>query len=695
MFIMRIKNYPSNKSWFTLKLVLISLIPILFNIYAASLKSVKAAGVNQTTGDQPYTFNTTSCDFLDIPQLPFISLYPEEQGFTCGYVVVPEEHVNPEGVTIRLPVAILSASDPNPKADPLFVTQGGPGGSAFEIFPYRLQDTVISAERDIVIFNQRGTQAASPELNCTETFEDMDELVSLPYDEANALSLELLQDCYQRLKSKGFNLSAFNSLENAYDLDAIRKALGYEAYNFYGVSYGTLLGLHLMRLQPEGLRSVILDGVLPPDINFIIYVPQNENRIYNELFHYCSEDTECQTNYPDLEERLFKLVEELDEKPVILKLTDPETGEVAHARLDGKGLLEFLFQFFYLEDSYVLFPYLVSAIEKGDYLVVETYWSLISYDRSFSEGMYYSVICAEDADFSPVEAPLDGVRAQIAARVKEDLQAYLDVCAFWEVDILPSSVDAPVISDVPSLLLSGWFDPITPPSFATRAAESLTNAFDVVDPVGSHGVAFTDDCMNVIIQDFLNDPGISPDITCLESPERWGELVPADAITLPILVPLAQLDEDFLIQVCIAGLLLLFVLSAFIIWPLVWLIDRIRHVEKDMNPKQKQLRIISRSLVLVFGFLGMIFVVAMISYLAMTLFYLPTYLSVFAIPADARPFLFIPYILLIIVAAMIMMTFALWRNQAGRIWERFYYLVLVLCGAGYIGLLGYHGFLSL
>ena len=654
-----------------------------------------ATDKTQVEGDRPYTFVQTPCDFLDITQLPLISQSPEEQGYTCGYVIVPEQHAYPDGPKLRLPVAILPASDPNPKLDPLFVAQGGPGGSAFEIFPYSLPGTAIAAERDIVMFNQRGTQFASPELACTETLEGMAELVSLPYDEATALSLKLLRDCYKRLESEGLNFSAYNSLENALDVEAIRQALGYESYNFYGVSYGTLLGLHLMRLQPEGLRSVILDGVLPPDLNFILYVPQNENRIYDELFRYCSNDPVCRTSYPDLEGRLFDLVEKLEKNPVTLRLVDPDTGEVAHARLDGKALMEFLFQFFYFEDSYALFPHLISAVEAGDYLVVETIWSLIAYDRSFSEGMYYSVICAEDADFEPDEAPLDGVRPQIAASVRDDFLAYLDACAFWQVDQLPPSVDDPVQSDIPTLLLSGQFDPITPPSFAAAAAETLTTAYNIIDPVGSHGVAFSDTCMNGLIQDFLNDPGSSPDTVCLDSPERWGELVPVDAVTLPVLAPLAQLDEDFLLQVGFAAILLMILLSAFIFWPLAWLIDRIRHVDREMSQQQKRLRLVSRGLVIAFGFLAVVFVVAMTSYVALTLFSLPTFLSVYTLPGSARPFLFIPYILLLLVAGMLVTALVLWRNRDGSAWERLYYSLLVLCAAGYLGVLGYHGFLTI
>ncbi len=669
-------------------------ITLVLNSSISQSNYANAAGDIQTAGDQPFTFTPTACDFLDITQLPFASQSPEELGFSCGYVIVPEEHASPDGPTIRLPIAILAASGPNPKQDPLFVAQGGPGGSAFEIFPYSLPGTAIAAERDIVMFNQRGTLAASPELFCSETIEGMAELVSLPYDEATALSIELLHDCYQRLESEGINFSAFNSLENANDVDAIRQALGYEDYNFYGVSYGTLLGFHLMRSQPEGLRTVILDGVLPPDQNFILEIPQNENRIYDELFQYCIGDPVCQAGYPELEKRVFDLVEKLNENPASLRLVDPDTGDVAHAQLDGKGLMDFLFQFFYIEDSYALFPYLIAAIEDENYLVVEALWSLIAYDRSFSEGMYYSVICAEDADFEPEMAPLEGVRSQIARGAKDDLQAYLDVCEFWNVDSLPPSVDDPVHSSIPALLLSGQYDPITPPSFAAAAAESLTNAFNVIDPVGSHGVAFSDDCINAVIQDFLNDPGTAPDTTCLSSPERVEELVPVDAVTVPMLAPLAQLDEGFLLQVSLAGFLLLVVLSAFFIWPLVWLIDRIRHVDRDLSHQEKRLRVIGRGLVLLFGFLGMVFVVGIISYIAITLFYQMTYLSVYALPGGARPFLFIPYLLLLLVIAMLFITLALWRRHIGTFWERSYYAILVLCAAGYISILGYHGFLS-
>ncbi len=77
---------------------------------------------------------------------------------------------------------------------------------------------------------------------------------------------------------EGTDLAAYNSLENAADIEALRTALGYDQINLYGVSYGTLLALHALRLYPGALRSVILDGVVPPQINFLTEAPRAHDR---------------------------------------------------------------------------------------------------------------------------------------------------------------------------------------------------------------------------------------------------------------------------------------------------------------------------------------------------------------------------------------------------------------------------------
>ncbi|MEZ4580793.1 MAG: alpha/beta fold hydrolase [Caldilineaceae bacterium] len=206
----------------------------------------------------------------------------------CGYVVVPERRqdvTDPSAVnTIRLAVVVLPATGAAPADDPLFVAQGGPGGSTIDVFTDLLLDSPLRDRRDIVLFDQRGTLYSDPNLICTEVQARRDELFMASDEEYPALLAQVTSDCRARLTAAGIDVAAYNSLENAADVDDIRRALGYEDINFYGVSYGTLLGFHLMRMFPDHLRSVILDGVVPPQVNFITESAASEERVFAAFF---------------------------------------------------------------------------------------------------------------------------------------------------------------------------------------------------------------------------------------------------------------------------------------------------------------------------------------------------------------------------------------------------------------------------
>ncbi len=396
--------------------------------------------------------------------------------------------------------------------------------------------------RDLVVINQRGTIYAEPDLRCTEIADGMGELLSLPLEAGTERYNELLQACYQRLENEGVNLSAFDSVENAADMDAVRQALGYDEINFYGVSYGTLLGLHLMRDYPDHLRSVILDGVVPTSSSFIASLPENENRVYEELFNACANDAECAAQYPNLETRYQSLIDNLNAEPITLTLIDADTGEKADALLDGVTLSDVVYQVLYLPDAYALFPKLIANMEAGDFSFLEQMWPLFAFDRTSSYGMYYSVVCAEDGDFDVTAVSPEIYPPFIADKLVDELQSYLDACELWPVEALPSSVDDPVVSDLPVLLMSGRFDPITPPSFADEAAQTLSNSTHIVDPWASHSIAFNDDCVNGIMDDFLANPNQPVNASCLENKQSAG-FVPANAISVPMLAKLGQLDS--------------------------------------------------------------------------------------------------------------------------------------------------------
>ncbi len=525
-------------------------------VMAAVLAGAAVGSVSTAQAQTPPagTLRSAACPF-DGLELGPLSLTPEDDGFECGYVTVPELHAEPDGPTIEIPVAIRRSDTPG--AAPLFLAQGGPGGSAFEVFSLLTAGSAATTGRDIVIFNQRGTSYASPDLSCTESFDAVTQLLEADDDEAERLAMAAVVECRERLVSDGVNLSAFNSVENAADIPVLAGALGYDRIDFYGVSYGTLLGLHLLRDHPEILRSVTLDAVVPTQLNFVPEVAATENRVWGEVFAFCASDPVCSTDYPDLEARLFALVERLDADPLVVEVADSDTGASAEASLTGGVMLDLLFQLMYSPGNYAFVPRIIADLEAGDATALEFVWPLIAYDRTFAEGMYYSVICAEDADFTPGDINLDGVRPAFAEGAEDELAAFLEVCEVWDVDELDDFVDTPVTSDVPTLVLSGRFDPITPPAYAEQAAATLTNATVVVHPYGAHGVAFDNPCIDQVMASFLADPESIVDTSCVGAIEP-DETVPADAVTLAMVGRFGMLDPDFLVAAALSGLVVLF-----------------------------------------------------------------------------------------------------------------------------------------
>lgn len=633
-------------------------------------------------------FEPAPCMF-EMPIFSFTA--PEQLGFECGYITVPEQHANPAGPTIKLPVAIIRASGDAVAPDPLFLAQGGPGGDAFGVFSLTATELAPKINRDIVIFNQRGTLYAQPSLICTEVQDELDQLLSLPPDQAITRQDAAYAACHQRLLDEGINLSAYNSLENAADVDAIRQALGYDKINFYGVSYGTLLGLHLMRHFPDGLRSVILDSVVPTQLNYIPQVPLVTERILDEMFNACAASPDCSADYPNLEARFDALVDRLNEQPIAIPVTDPDTGAEVQVYVDGSALIDMFFSAFYLPQMYAAFPALVEELEAGRYQFWQTLWPQIVFDRTFSDGMFYSVICTEDADFDPNDIPLAGVRPQIAATAADTLQQTVDVCQLWQVAELPPTVDDPVQSDVPTLLLAGQFDPITPPGYAQAAADTLSNGFLVVDPIASHGVAFNGGCVDGIVQQFLASPQTEPDTACLADRTPDG-FVPPGAIPLKLFSDVNALEPAGLALTGLAGLFLAGVLSAFVIWPLALLINLLRD-EKSPPSGPGWLRWGSVALVVLFGGLAMLFVAGLSIFIVQALTRTPM-LILSVISGYAMPLFVIPWLLTLLALAMVVAAVLLWLRRGGSVWGRLYYSLLTLCALGYVVMLAATGMLT-
>jgi pimeloyl-ACP methyl ester carboxylesterase len=471
------------------------------------------------------------------------------EGAACGYVSVPKFHAKPERERIKLAVVKLPALNSAANNPPLIMAQGGPGGAGIKTFAQFVAAPPISLlrqDRDIVLFDQRGTYYSQPRLDCPAYFDLSLNLLEreVSFEERTKLALEALNTCKADYEAQGIDLSAFNSYENAADVPFIMlDALGYSSYDFYGVSYGTLLGQHLMMVAPRGLRSAILDANVPRQANFVTAVPQNAWNAMQRFFRACAADEVCNNIAPALEASFLKTVEALNERPATITLTDPDTEKSYKALITGDVLVNVLFQLLYVTQLYPQLPGFLTSASKGDFAWAESILPLVVFDRTMSHGMYMAVVCAEEADYTPADYAVEGVPPLIAKSMTQSSDEILTVCEAWKLPKLPAEANAPVDSDIPTFVISGEFDPITPPNFGDVVTKSLRNAFHVVYPATGHGILGAP-CPGGMIAAFLADPSKQPDASCTSemalrfpAPVAEVELEPVTLGNIQTLVP--------------------------------------------------------------------------------------------------------------------------------------------------------------
>jgi pimeloyl-ACP methyl ester carboxylesterase len=249
----------------------------------------------------------------------------------CGYLVAPENRSQPIGRTIRLAVAIVPPVSPTPAPDPIVYLAGGPGGSAIAAAP-GLIDAGFNRDRELILVDQRGVVGFSkPALACPESARFVARRVGLVYDAASTgrRQVAATRACHRRLAEAGIDLAAYNTTENAADFADLRTALEIPEWNVFGVSYGTDLALTVMREHPEGIRSVTLDSVVPPQTVSPGGFWDNAREGFDNVFAACAAQRRCHERHPQVRKTFTRLVGRLE--------TAHDSGQADAGRPAGQG----------------------------------------------------------------------------------------------------------------------------------------------------------------------------------------------------------------------------------------------------------------------------------------------------------------------------------------------------------------------
>jgi pimeloyl-ACP methyl ester carboxylesterase len=425
----------------------------------------------------------------------------------CAYLIVPENRNRPKGTTIKLPFIVVESNNPSKHPDPVLYTAGGPGASSLGGVR-NIQRRAFFKDRDYIAFEQRGTYFAQPCLSCDGIGEVIKEAYrkNLPLD---SMILEQTKRCRKALVAQGIDISAYNTIENAADIEDLRIALRIDSINLVGISYSGGLMLTVMRNFPQHIRSVTLDSALPGFVNYEEDALFSINEGFNRIFSNCERDSIGKPEYDHLKERFKKYFASIGDKVFTLKYLEKGTKDSITIKYRRSELLDYLVDGLQANDWLKRMPYIINDVINGD----RDGYMKRYFDNIFNAGggrntlgMRYSMYCSEQINYAN----------QVLIDKQNEIFPYLanyrfnnvdhPICSCWNVKPIDKVAKTPVYSNIPLLLSSGDTDPYCRPFYNDIIHHFTPNSQRLLFTDKSHGPLLNTKVGDELLSTFLSDP---------------------------------------------------------------------------------------------------------------------------------------------------------------------------------------------
>lgn len=412
----------------------------------------------------------------------------------CGWLSVPENREQPDGKQVRLHVAVLPSLRLEPAGDPLFILSGGPGQAAGDFYISIAPALArVRRDRDIVVVDQRGT-GRSNRLDCT--FPDESDAA---FSDPQKLR-EIVRRCLAGLPGDPRYYTTSIAVR---DLDDVRNALGYRQIDLYGVSYGTRVAQHYMRRYPDRVRVAILDGVVPPELAMGPTVALDAQAAIDSAFARCNEDSHCNRAFPNVAGSFTTLRSRLQSQPISLSVPDPLSAEPTQTQLGIAELSAAVRLLSYSDETLSTLPLLIHEAQTGQPQGLAAQYLMIkrNLEKQIANGMHFAVVCSEDA---PRWGESNISEAAVAKTYigTTFMAAMRTVCDQWPRGPVDPEFSKPLISTLPTLILSGGNDPVTPARYGEEVQRGLSKSKHLVLAGQGHGQIGVA-CMPRLVAEFI------------------------------------------------------------------------------------------------------------------------------------------------------------------------------------------------
>lgn len=411
----------------------------------------------------------------------------------CATLQVPENPATPAGRKIGLKIAWIPADkDDAAEPDPVFMLAGGPGQSALESYPQTANAFAETRKkRHLILVDQRGT-GQSNALSCKEPLDETE----LPTPQAAG---DYTKRCLAALSQRA-DPRFYTTTEAIQDLDAVRKAIGAQKINLVGISYGTRVAQQYAAKYPASTRTIVLDSVAPNSLVLGNEFARNLEQALDLQFALCAKTPTCLQRMGDPRAKLRTLMAKLESDPPLVAYRDGITGESKQEKLTPALVAGLVRMYAYMPLASSLLPLQLNEAANGRYDALMALSKMLGdqMSESITMGMQLSVICSEDG------SELKANPADEGTLLGNDFANYLAAqCAAWPKGARPAGFRAPLKTAVPALLLSGEFDPVTPPRYGEAVVKPLANGRHLVLRGQGHNVIGVG-CMPKLMAQFID-----------------------------------------------------------------------------------------------------------------------------------------------------------------------------------------------
>lgn len=430
----------------------------------------------------------------------------------CHSIEVPENTERTSARQIEVHFAVLSSPNPRAANPPLVLLVGGPGQAAMTSgVPIAELLRGVRQSHDIVLVDQRGTGRSNP-LRCH------DERLPFASRYGHVPSAAEIRSCLESLDA---DTTQYTTAAAVFDLERVRRALGYPEWSLWGASYGTRVAIEYARQYPARVARLVLDGVAPLELKLPLHFARDGQASLEALQRACEASESCRAAFPSLFGQVKRLVMTIDARGQSISVTHPHRGTRESVHLTREGFLGGLRGLLYSPELSAVLPYALEQAEKhgdwGPYITATSVLMESAAEAAVHQGMYLSVICAEDVPrISDAEAQTSARDSVFGTSMVEQARA---LCQHWVSKDFPESFFEARQVTQPALILSGGRDPATPPRWGQLIARDTPQSIHVTVNEASHGVTSLG-CAPGVIEEFLTSPEpLSIDTTCLS---KWS-----------------------------------------------------------------------------------------------------------------------------------------------------------------------------